>query len=88
MALPVIPWHRGAGADNAAAGCVDAILRQTTQPLFVLLATTRGGKAGCQGTNSFQLLFCPGIGGGGGAGRQGCRKERQSNMGYKPIDLY
>lgn len=75
MALPVIPWHRGAGADNAAAGCVDAILRQTTQPLFVLLATTRGGKAGCQGTNSFQLLFCPGIG--GGEGQVGKDAERR-----------
>lgn len=60
VALPAIPWHRRAGADSAAAGCVDAILRQTTQPLFVLLAATRGGKAGCQGTDSFQFLFCPG----------------------------
>ena len=58
---------------------------ETNNTTFICLAiaATRGGKAGCRGTNSFQLLFCPGAG-----GARGCRKGRQSNMGYQSIALY
>lgn len=45
VAVPTIPWHHRDGAGGAAAGCVEAILRQGTKPLFIL--TSWEGKAGC-----------------------------------------
>lgn len=45
VALPTIPWHHRDGADSAAAGCVEAILRQGTKPLSIF--TSWEGKASC-----------------------------------------